>query len=164
MSDVTDARPPDGFTLVTSSGGFSTHNGPYFEKRVEGRVLRGFRALPRHANALGIVHGGMLSAFLDSTMGVAVHRFTRRRSVTLRLVADFLSPGRLGDWLEAEAELVGADDSVAHIRAAIRSPRHLVMTGQGSFAMLRSQRILRNPDTGAPLPDEPATAPRQETR
>ncbi len=146
MSDVDDANPPDGFTPVTSSGGFSTYNGPYFEKRLEGRVLRGFRALPRHANGLGIVHGGMLSAFLDSTMGVAVYRFTRRRSVTLRLVADFLTPGRLGEWLEAEAELVGADDSVAHIRALIRSPRHLIVTGQGSFALLRSQRVLRYPE------------------
>ena len=149
VSDGDDANPPAGFSLVTSSGGFSTHNGPYFEKRVEGRVLRGFRVLPRHANSLGIVHGGMLSAFLDSTMGVAVHRFTRRRSVTLRLVADFLTPGRLGEWLEAEAELVGADESVAHIRALIRSPRHLIVTGQGSFALLRTERVLRRVDGAA---------------
>jgi acyl-coenzyme A thioesterase PaaI-like protein len=144
VNEAADANPPDGFVLVTSSAGFSTHNGPYFEKRVEGRVLRGFRALPRHANSLGIVHGGMLSAFLDSTMGVAVQRFTRRRSVTLRLVADFVTPGRVGDWLEADAELVGADDAVAHVRAQIRSSRHLVLTGQGSFALLRVAREARS--------------------
>lgn len=143
MSDDSAFDPPPGFVRVTSSGGFSTHNGPYFEKPMEGRVLRGFRALPRHANAFGIVHGGMLAAFLDSTMGVAVHRLARSRSVTVRLVADFLAPGRLGDWLQAEAELVGISDGVAHIRAELRGPRHLVMTSQGSFALLRSDRVVR---------------------
>jgi acyl-coenzyme A thioesterase PaaI-like protein len=152
MTDDLPIDPPPGFVRVTSSGGFSTHNGPYFEKPAEGRVLRGFRALPRHANALGIVHGGMLAAFIDSTMGVAVHRLTGRRSVTLRLVTDFLSPGRIGEWIEAEAELTGSDEAVAHLRAALRGPRHLVMTGQGSFALLRSARPLRYPGrpTGEP--------------
>ena len=121
----------------------------------EGRVLRGFRALPRHANAHGIVHGGMLAAFIDSTMGVAVHRFTGRRSVTLRLVTDFLAPGRIGEWIEAEAELVGSDETVAHIRASLRGPRHLVMTGLGSFALLRSARPLRYPGRPAGAAGEP---------
>jgi len=150
-------RPPAGFVQVTSSGGFSTHNGPYWERPAEGRVVRGFHALPRHANALGIVHGGMLTAFLDSTMGVAVHRLVHSRSVTIRLVADFLSPGRVGDWLQAEAELIGVDEGVAHIRASLSGPRHLVMTGQGSFALLRTGRPVRypkpRPATAAPLSD-----------
>jgi uncharacterized protein (TIGR00369 family) len=157
VTDDLRIDPPPGFVRVTSSGGFSTHNGPYFEKPAEGRVLRGFRAVPRHANAHGIVHGGMLAAFIDSTMGVAVHRFTGRRSVTLRLVTDFLAPGRIGEWIEAEAELVGSDETVAHIRAALRGPRHLVMTGLGSFALLRSARPLRYPGRpagGAGTPTE----------
>ena len=157
MVDEMAAGPPEGFVRVTSSGGFSSHNGPYFERPAEGRVVRGFRALPRHANALGIVHGGMLTAFLDSTMGVAVHRLAHSRSVTIRLVADFLAPGRVGEWLQAEAELVGVTEGVAHIRAQLRGPRHLVMTGQGSFALLRSGRALRYRERAGPS-GEPADA------
>ena len=42
-----------------------------------------FYALPRHANGLGLVHGGMLTAFLDGLMGAAVYRAARQTAVTL---------------------------------------------------------------------------------
>ena len=37
-----------------------------------GRAEQAFYALPRHANGIGIVHGGMLSAFMDGLLASAV--------------------------------------------------------------------------------------------
>src|SRR6266581_9795060 len=93
--------PPD-FRELTEATGFAAANGPWFEKIENGRAIRGFLPGPQHANALGIVHGGMLAAFLDSAMGTAVFHTLERRAVTLRLSLDYLGPGRLGDWLQAE--------------------------------------------------------------
>ncbi len=134
---------PPGFRELTEAAGFAAANGPWFEKIEGGRVIRGFRPGPQHANALGIVHGGMLAAFLDSAMGVAVFHAIGRRAVTLRLSLDYLGPGRLGDWLQAEGEVVSHDEHVAQVRGRLYGPRHDVLGGLGAFALLSRQRTFK---------------------
>ena len=85
------SRIPQGFSEIDVAG-FAQANGPWFEKRDGGRLIRGFLPEQRHANALGIVHGGMLAAFLDSAMGTAVVNALQRRAVTLKLSLDYLGP------------------------------------------------------------------------
>ena len=131
---------PPGFRKLTEATGFAAANGPWFEKIEGGRVLRGFRPGPQHANALGIVHGGMLAAFLDSVLGSTVFHVLQRRCVTVRLTIDYLMPGRVGDWLQGEAEILGHDEQVAQVRGRLYGPRHDVLTGTGSFALLSRQR------------------------
>jgi len=52
---------PPGFRELKEATGFAAANGPWFEKIENGRAIRGFLPGPQHANALGIVHGGMLA-------------------------------------------------------------------------------------------------------
>ena len=135
---------PPGFRALTEAAGFAAANGPWFEKIEGGRAIRGFRPGPQHANALGIVHGGMLAAFLDSAMGTAVFHGIGRRAVTLKLSIDYLGPGRVGDWLQAEGEVIAHDEDVAQVRGRLYGPRHDVMTAIGSFALLSRQRPSRD--------------------
>jgi acyl-coenzyme A thioesterase PaaI-like protein len=74
---------PPGFRELKEAIGFAAANGPWFEKIEDGRVIRGFRPGLPHANGLGIVHGGMLAAFLDSAMGTAVFHTLQRRAVAI---------------------------------------------------------------------------------
>lgn len=144
MADYPSVDPPPGFLALPARGGFAERNGPWFEKTAaDGTVLRGLRLLPRHLNALGIVHGGLLTAFIDSAMGAAAWRATGRRCVTLTLSVEFLSHARLGDWIEAEATCSGFDSQVAHVAGRLYGRRHSIMTGQGLFALLRSGRALK---------------------
>ncbi|MCW5748301.1 MAG: PaaI family thioesterase [Alphaproteobacteria bacterium] len=144
MPDPTSADPPPGFVALPARGGFTERNGPWFEKvGSDGQVLRGLRVLPRHLNALGIVHGGLLTAFLDAAMGAAAWRASGRRCVTLTLSVEFLSHGRPGDWIEAEAHCAGFDSQVAHVSGRLYGRRHSIMTGQGLFALLRAGRALK---------------------
>jgi uncharacterized protein (TIGR00369 family) len=131
---------PPGFRELTELSGFAANNGPWFEKIENGRSIRGFLPGPQHANTLGIVHGGMLAAFLDSAMGTAVFHTLQRRAVTLTLNLDYLGPGRVGDWLQAEGEVVGHDEHVAQVRGRLYGRRHDVLTAMGSFALLSRQR------------------------
>ena len=133
---------PSGFRELTEAIGFAAANGPWFEKIENGRAIRGFRPGPQHANALGIVHGGMLAAFLDSAMGTAVWHQLKRRAVTLRLSLDYLAPARVGDWLQAEGEVVGHDEHVAQVRGRLYGPRHDVLAGLGIFSLLSRRRVL----------------------
>ena len=82
----------------------------------------------------------MLAAFLDSAMGSTVSHVLQRRVVTVRLTIDYLMPGRVGDWLQAEAEVLGHDAQVAQVRGRRYGPRHDVLAGLGSFALLSRQR------------------------
>lgn len=134
---------PPGFKEIEVAG-FAEANGPWFEKVEGGRLIRGFMPEKRHANSLGIVHGGMLAAFLDSAMGTAVFHTIDRRAVTLRLTLDYLGPGRIGDWLQAEGEVVSHDEHVAQVRGRLYGPRHEVLAGLGSFALLSRARPPRN--------------------
>jgi len=131
---------PSGFRELKEAIGFAAANGPWFEKVEGNRLIRAFRPGPQHANAHGIVHGGMLAAFLDSAMGSTVSHVLQRRVVTVRLTIDYLMPGRVGDWLEAEAEVLGHDAQVAQVRGRLYGPRHDVLAGLGSFALLSRQR------------------------
>ena len=131
---------PSGFRELREAIGFAAANGPWFEKVEGSRLIRAFRPGPQHANALGIVHGGMLAAFLDSAMGSTVSHALQRRAVTVRLTIDYLMPGRVGDWLQAEAEVLGHDAQVAQVRGRLYGPRHDVLSGVGSFALLSRQR------------------------
>ncbi len=136
------SRVPPGFRPIVQTSGFAEVNGPWFEKIENGRLIRGFRPGPQHANSLGIVHGGMLATFLDSAMGSTVFHLLDRRCVTLRLTLDYQLPSRLGDWLQAEAEIVGHDEDLAHVRARLYGPRRDALTALGTFALLSR---LRNP-------------------
>ena len=135
--------PPPGFRELTEASGFAAANGPWFERIEKDRVIRAFKAGPQHANALGIVHGGMLAAFLDSAMGTAVWNTLERRAVTLRLTLDYLGPGRVGDWLMAEGEVMGHDEHVAQVRGRLYGPRHDVLGGLGAFSLLSRHRTIK---------------------
>ena len=136
------SKVPLGFRKLTEASGFAAANGPWFEKIDGDRVIRGFLPGPQHANALGIVHGGMLAAFLDSAMGTAVLHTLNRRAVTVRMSLDYLGPGRVGDWLQAEGEVVGHDEHMAQVRGRLYGPRHEVLAGLGVFSLLSRHRKL----------------------
>jgi uncharacterized protein (TIGR00369 family) len=115
--------PPPGFIRSEGRGLFSTRNGPYFHKPGDGDLVeQAFFALPRHANGIGLVHGGMLSAFMDGLLAGAVGRKTGKVSVTIHLSVDYLHMGRVGDWVLGEARCtratrdVGFAEGRAHVR------------------------------------------------
>ena len=138
-----DSKIPEDFTRLTDVVGFAEANGPWYEKIENGRLIRGFLAGPQHANSLGIVHGGMMAAFLDSAMGSTVWHVLQRRAVTMKLSLDYLGPGRVGEWLQAEGEVVGHDEQMVQVRARLYGRRHDILTGVGVFALLSRQRSVK---------------------
>ena len=102
MVRVQQFRSPGLSAQLTEAIGFAEANGPWFEKIEGGRADPRLPPGPQHANTLGIVHGGMLAAFLDSVMGTAVWHTLDRRAVTLRLSIDYVGPGKVDEWLQAE--------------------------------------------------------------
>ena len=140
--------PPAGFLRIDFDRGrpttFNSHVGNIYCKRgpkgTREEFVLGFRVHQHMCIPAGGLHGGMLAAFLDSAMGSTVSHVLQRRAVTVRLTIDYLMPGRVGDWLQAEAEVLGHDAQVAQVRGRLYGPRHDVLSGVGSFALLSRQR------------------------
>lgn len=116
MTDEKETIPeaPTGFVLSAGRGAFSTRNGPYFQKVGDDvAVEQAFFALARHTNGLGIVHGGMLSAFADGLLAGAVGRGSGKIGVTIHLSVDFLHMARKGDWVMGEARMTRTTRDIA---------------------------------------------------
>jgi len=121
-------------------GGFSTHNGPYFVRPDSETAEQAFFALPRHANGLGLVHGGMLSAFMDGVLAGAVWRGTEKTAVTIHLSVDFLHMARVGEWVRGEARLTRATRDVAFAEGRAWVGGHDVVRASGVFKLMSRAR------------------------
>ena len=129
--------PPEGFVAAEGRGLFSTRNGPYFHRPSSGEMVeQAFYALPRHCNGVGIVHGGMLSAFMDGVLASAVWRGAQKRAVTIHLSIDFLHMARAGEWVRGEARLTRATREVAFAEGRAYVGGHDVVRCSGVFKLM----------------------------
>ena len=73
-----ESDPPEGFKPLFRTSPFLDHNGPFFyRENDDGTFVVGLRIQPKHANARGIAHGGMLMTMCDIALG---YRTTRSQT------------------------------------------------------------------------------------
>ena len=136
----TAPTPPDGFAPMTGRGEFSTRNGPYYVcAAAEEGVQQAFFAAPGHCNGFGIVHGGMLAAFLDGLLAHAVGKGAGRPSVTIQLSINYLSIARKGEWVIGEARLTRATKEVAFAEARLHVNERDVVRATGVFKLMHKR-------------------------
>jgi uncharacterized protein (TIGR00369 family) len=131
--------PPEGF-VPSARGPFTTHNGPMFHRiREDGSFDHAFYVLPRHCNGMGIVHGGMLTTFLDGLLARAVFTTTQVQSVTIHLSVDFLSAAKVGNWVFGEANVTRATRDLTFAEARIHSLDKDILRGSGIFKLITAR-------------------------
>jgi uncharacterized protein (TIGR00369 family) len=109
--------PPEGFVPVRR-GPFMAYNGPIFHRpEAAPDVEQAFFILHRHTNGGHVLHGGMLSAFLDMTMGAAVSLRAPRRTATVSMSVDFMRPARAGEWVISHGTVTHATREIAFATA-----------------------------------------------
>jgi uncharacterized protein (TIGR00369 family) len=123
---------------------FNRYLGMRGESAGEGR---GVMLLPVRPEFIGdptrpALHGGVLSALIDTAGGVAAwSALTAGESVsTVDLRVDYLEPARLGGPLRAEAELVRKGNRVCHVRVNVTQDGVLVAEGRGVYNIHRRRR------------------------
>jgi uncharacterized protein (TIGR00369 family) len=81
------------------------------------------------------LHGGVLSALIDTAGGVAAWAtLGPEQSVsTVDLTVDYLEPAGLGAPLRAAAQLVRKGNRVCHVRIAVTQDGVLVAEGRGVY-------------------------------
>ena len=130
-------EPPEGFAPSTR-GPFTTHNGPFFHRTADdGGFEHAFYALRRHCNGMGIVHGGMLTTFLDGLLARAVVNVIESAAVTVHLSVDFLSMARAGDWVFGDARVTRKARDLVFVEGRVRVGEREVLRGSGVFKPVR---------------------------
>ena len=127
---------PDGFEPVPPRGGFTPGIAELYVKREGEGIVRGVRVEARHLNVAGIAHGGFLATMMDSTFGNSLGA-SGRRGFTVRLVTDYLSPAKRGDWLEGRARITRATATLAFMEGELTVDGRVVIKGQAVFALHR---------------------------
>lgn len=132
--------PPEGF-VASTRGPYSSHNGPFFHRNWEDGFEHAFYALPRHCNGMGIVHGGMLSTFMDGLLARAVGRATGGSCVTIHLSLDFLSMARAGEWVFGDAQVTRTTREIVFVEGRIRVGDKDVLRGSGVFKVMNRKLV-----------------------
>lgn len=145
-----DDNVPAGFRLMRPFGGFHELAGPLYETTVDARTVVGMRVTGKHLNAGEIIHGGMYLTLLDTAMTRACLRL-RRPDVfpaTISMSSEFLAAARLGDWIEAEVEVLRAGKRTVFLNCIVRrdnSNGEALLRGSATF------QLIQRPNTAGSL-------------
>ena len=92
------------------------------DKAVAGRSIWAMNADERFENPAGIMQGGFLTAFVDSSMGAAAVTFATGRRVFVanaELKISFMAPITTGTSMTCTAEVVSGGKRVAFVEASV---------------------------------------------
>ena len=92
------------------------------DKSEPGRTVWQMRADERFANPVGIVQGGFIAAFADSSMGASSLTFARERKVfsaNAELKVSFLKPAKVGSLLTCTAQVLSGGSRAAFVEAEV---------------------------------------------
>ena len=137
MNEAETPPPPPGFVISAGRGAFTSHNGPYYHRETPDGAVQAFYALGRHCNGVGLIHGGMLSAFLDGLLAGAAGRATGASPVTVHLSVDFLDMGRAGEWVIGEAHTTRTTRDLAFAEGFARIGERQLARASGVFKLMR---------------------------
>ena len=130
---------PDGFAAIDKPSSFGQLIGPVYEcPQDDGSFVRALRVEDKHTNLGGVVHGGVLMSFADVILGTVSYRHAGRPGMSVRLVSDFISPARVGDWLEGRGTVTKATRSIIFARGELTVDGRTILTVSGTYK-LRSQ-------------------------
>jgi len=127
---------PEGYEVMNWNRGFGRQIGPLYQWEKNGAYRRAFLVEEYHTNGMGNCHGGMLMAFADMAFGHAATIRFNRYWVTVRLVTDFVSAARLGDWVEGTGEITGLDGDILAVKGQVWTGERTILAGTGIFKVL----------------------------
>jgi uncharacterized protein (TIGR00369 family) len=112
--------------------GFGELVGPLWQREDGGRLRFGFAVVQKHLNFADIVHGGMLTTLADQAMGMTAQRATGNKPhATIELNIQFVGAVRLGEFVEAQCEVVRVTRAIIFMQAKLFVGLRVVATANG---------------------------------
>ena len=100
--------------------------------------MLGIRIEQRHCNRRGFAHGGLLVTLADLALGYSSGHGIDESTmlVTINLSADFAGSARIGDWVEAHADVQQSGRSVAFANCYLRANDRRLVRVSGIFKVM----------------------------
>ena len=121
---------------------FSALIGAALEERKEGYARLSLAIGPQHTNPHGVMHGGVVTTLMDSSLGAALSSLRgddarKRPHATIEMNTSFLSSARPGDEIVVEGRVVKLRRTVAfgEAEARRRSDNEIIARGRFTFAI-----------------------------
>jgi uncharacterized protein (TIGR00369 family) len=137
-ADETKAFDPaaHGWEIVNNTP-FGDLVGPIWKQEKGERLRWGFTVEPKHLNRAGNLHGGMLMTFADQSMAMTARKATGgKRHTTIELNTQFIGTVRLGQFVEAQAEVVRATRSLVFMQVKMYVADRIVVSANGIWKIL----------------------------
>lgn len=132
---MSDSLIPPGFKILQTGLGFTDMIQPVYRHMSDDGIHFGLIVTDVHTNTMGICHGGVLMTFADIAAASAVNFLAGKRagSPTINLSLDFVSPGRLGEWLYSSIDHVSLKRRFGFCSGSINNQAGLVSRFNGTF-------------------------------
>lgn len=154
MSEEKIDSVPAGFTVLPTGLGFTDNLQPCY-RRVEGETVSfGLIVGLQHGNSMGICHGGVLMTLADvaAANGVSTARGVRAASPTINLSLDFISAGRIGQWIQADVQLVTVKRRFGFCSGVIVAGDTVIARFNGTFYLPDHQGMVKPEAIGDGVP------------
>lgn len=110
---------------------------PLWTRQEGDAVAFGFEAHPELANGRGVLHGGMLAAFMDHTLGLTVRHSTGPRPMaTIQLDLHYVAAGETGQFVEGRGELVRRTSSLVFMRGELTQGGRVLLSASGIWKLI----------------------------
>jgi uncharacterized protein (TIGR00369 family) len=129
---------PHGFEPHFRKSPFTDPWEPLFTKKTDTAIIMGLRVARPHTNARGRIHGGLIAALADNTMGYTCAQALGWASslVTVGLAVDYVGNGEIGQWLSVEGGVIKAGQTLCFATSLIRLDEIVIARANGTFRVV----------------------------
>jgi uncharacterized protein (TIGR00369 family) len=129
---------PHGFEPHFRKSPFTDPWEPLFTKKTDTAIIMGLRVARPHTNARGRIHGGLIAALADNTMGYTCAQALGWASslVTVGLAVDYVGNGEIGQWLSVEGGVIKAGQTLCFASSLIRLDDIVIARANGTFRVV----------------------------
>ena len=120
-------------------GGLPPFLQPLWTRREGTSVAFAFEATQALCNARGVIHGGMLAAFMDHALGLTARTVAEGPMATVQLGLHYLAAGRPGTLIEGRGEVTRRTRSLVFMRGMLTAGGTPLVAASGIWKLLRPE-------------------------
>ena len=127
------------FEQISIKHGFMKHNGGVLFRTISEKEYEFKSIIKRnHLNAIGITHGGYLSALIDSGAGTAAHRAAGNSPcVTISLDIKFIGSSKKGDKIVGHTRILKRTKTLIFLFCELSCDKKIITSATGIWKILK---------------------------
>ena len=130
---------PIGFEPHFRKSPFTDPWEPLYSRKTDKAVILGLRVARPHTNARGRIHGGLIAALADNSMGYScAHALGWASSlITISLAVDYVGNGEIGQWLSVEGDVIKTGSTICFAQCLVRVDDTIIARANGTFRVVK---------------------------